>query len=291
MKNIGFIGIGLMGSPMSTRLLKAGFNLTIWNRSPKKCFSLCEQGASQALSIKDLVLDSDLIFLCLTDTEAVQSVFNDIQPHLSSGQVIVDFSSIDPIVTQSFSFTVEKLGAHWVDSPVSGGVSGAKSGSLAIMAGGDEVIVDELRPLLKCLSSRVTYMGGSGSGQYTKICNQMIVSCNALVIAEAVALAEKSGVNSQRLAEAFEGGFADSKPLQILAPEMSERRFEPIKWHVKTLLKDLDMAVEHSREIKSSTPMSALAAQLMRLHASNGFSEKDPSTLINLYAQAANDEI
>ena len=243
------------------------------------------------MSIKDLVLDSDLIFLCLTDTEAVQSVFNDIQPHLSSGQVIVDFSSIDPIVTQSFSFTVEKLGAHWVDSPVSGGVSGAKSGSLAIMAGGDEVIVDELRPLLKCLSSRVTYMGGSGSGQYTKICNQMIVSCNALVIAEAVALAEKSGVNSQRLAEAFEGGFADSKPLQILAPEMSERRFEPIKWHVKTLLKDLDMAVEHSREIKSSTPMSALAAQLMRLHASNGFSEKDPSTLINLYAQAANDEI
>lgn len=291
MRNIGFIGMGLMGSPMSIRLLKAGFNLTIWNRSPEKCFPLCEQGASKALSIKDLVLDSGLIFLCLTDTEAVQSVFNDIQPHLSSGQVIVDFSSIDPIVTQSFSSTVEKLGAHWIDSPVSGGVSGAENGSLAVMAGGNEAIVDELRPLLKCLSSRVTYMGESGSGQYTKICNQMIVSCNALVIAEVVALAEKSGVNSQKLAEAFEGGFADSRPLQILAPEMSERCFEPIKWHVKTLLKDLDMAVEYSKKNKSSTPMSALAAQLMRLHAGNGFSTKDPSTLINLYAQAANDEI
>lgn len=291
MRNIGFIGMGLMGSPMSIRLLKAGFNLTVWNRSPKKCLPLCEQGASQALSIKDLVLNSDLIFLCLTDTEAVQSIFNDIQPHLSSGQVIVDFSSIDPIATQLFSYTVEKIGAHWIDSPVSGGVSGAESGSLAVMAGGNEAIVDELRPLLKCLSSRVTYMGESGSGQYTKICNQMIVGCNALVIAEVVALAEKSGVNSQKLAEALEGGFADSKPLQILAPEMSERRFEPIKWHVKTLSKDLDMAVEYSKKNQSSTPMSALAAQLMRLHASNGFSEKDPSTLINLYAQAANDEI
>jgi 3-hydroxyisobutyrate dehydrogenase len=291
MKNIGFIGMGLMGSPMSIRLLKAGFNLTIWNRSPEKCLPLCELGASQALSIKDLILGSDLIFLCLTDTEAVESVFNDIQPHLSSGQIIVDFSSIDPIATQSFSHSVEKLGAYWIDSPISGGVSGAESGSLAIMAGGNEAIVDELRPLLKCLSSRVTYMGESGSGQYTKICNQMIVSCNALVIAEVIALAEKSGVNSQMLAKAFEGGFADSKPLQILAPEMSERHFEPIKWHVKTLLKDLDMAVEYSKKNQSSTPMSALAAQLMRLHASNGFSTKDPSTLINLYVQAANDEI
>jgi 3-hydroxyisobutyrate dehydrogenase len=291
MKNIGFIGMGLMGSPMSIRLLKAGFNLTIWNRSPEKCLPLCEKGASQALSIKDLILGSDLIFLCLTDTEAVESVFNDIQPHLSSGQIIVDFSSIDPIATQSFSHSVEKLGAYWVDSPISGGVSGAESGSLAIMAGGNEATVDELRPLLNCLSSRVTYMGESGSGQYTKICNQMIVSCNALVIAEVIALAEKSGVNSQMLAKAFEGGFADSKPLQILAPEMSERHFEPIKWHVKTLLKDLDMAVEYSKKNQSSTPMSALAAQLMRLHASNGFSTKDPSTLINLYVQAANDEI
>ncbi len=289
MKTIGFIGIGLMGGPMSSRLLDAGFPLSVWNRSPEKSLPLVDKGAKQATSVTDLVSSCDVICLCLTDTMAVEQVFADMQFELVQGQIIVDFSSIDPIATRKLANQAQEKGVFWVDCPVSGGVPGAVAGSLAMMAGGEEPIVDLLRPILAHLSSRVTYMGPSGAGQYTKICNQMIVSCNALVIAEMVALAEKAGVNSQKLAEAFAGGFADSKPLQILAPEMSERRFDPIKWHVKTLSKDLDMAVEHSKIVGSSTPMSGLAAQLMRLHASRGFADKDPSTLIKLYTEAAND--
>lgn len=288
-RNIGFIGIGLMGAPMSARLLEAGFSLSIWNRSANKCSALEAQGAYRATSIDELVSRVDVVCLCLTDTQAVQSVFAQMVPHLSSGQIIVDFSSIDPEATRELAVTALEYDVHWIDCPVSGGVPGAVAGTLAMMAGGDKAVLERLASVLAPLSARVTYMGESGAGQYSKICNQMIVSCNVLVIAEVIALAEKAGVNSSKLAEAFAGGFADSKPLQILAPEMAERRFEPIKWHVKTLAKDLDMAVEHSKLVGSSTPMSGLASQLMRLHASRGFADKDPSTLIELYTEAAND--
>jgi len=141
--------------------------------------------------------------------------------------------------------------------------------------------------VLLALGQRVTHMGAVGAGQVTKACNQMIVACNALVIAEVVALAERSGVDAKRIAEALAGGFADSKPLQILAPQMAESRFEPVKWHVRTLLKDLDGAVKFSREQGSATPISGLAAQLMRLHGGQGYLEQDPATLVHLYRDPA----
>src|SRR3990167_3974546 len=125
----------------------------------------------------------------------------------------------------------------------------------------------------------------AGAGQVTKVCNQMIVACNALVLAEVVALAEQSGVDASLLADALAGGFADSKPLQILAPQMAASQFEPVKWHVRTLLKDLDTAVKLSREVGAATPLSGLAAQLMRLHGSQGHLEHDPATLVQLYRQ------
>jgi len=128
-------------------------------------------------------------------------------------------------------------------------------------------------------------MGPVGSGQTTKICNQMIVSCNVLVIAEMMALAKSAGVDAAKIPEALAGGFADSKPLQIVGPEMADKRFEPVKWRVKTLLKDLHMAVDLAGKQGSAVPMSGLAAQLMQLHGSGGFLEQDPSTLIKLYAQ------
>jgi 3-hydroxyisobutyrate dehydrogenase len=164
-------------------------------------------------------------------------------------------------------------------------VVGAEAGSLAIMVGGETADLERVRPVLLSLGQRVTHMGAVGAGQVTKACNQMIVACNALVIAEVVALAERSGVQASLIAEALAGGFADSKPLQILGPQMAESRFEPVKWQVRTLLKDLDTAVKFSREQGSATPISGLAAQLMRLHGSQGFLEKDPSTLVQLYRE------
>ncbi|MNZ50874.1 2-hydroxy-3-oxopropionate reductase [compost metagenome] len=198
----------------------------------------------------------------------------------------MDFSSLEPTATREMAEQLASQTAMgWLDAPVSGGVAGAEAGSLAIMVGGESADVERIRPVLQNLGQRVTHMGPVGAGQVTKACNQMIVACNALVIAEVVALAERSGVDASLLAEALSGGFADSRPLQILAPQMAESRFEPIKWHVRTLLKDLDGAVKFSREQGSATPISGLAAQLMRLHGGQGYLEKDPATLIHLYRE------
>ena len=172
---------------------------------------------------------------------------------------------------------------HWVDAPVSGGTPGAANGTLAIMAGGRVEDIERVRPILAHLGHRLTRMGDVGAGQVTKVCNQMIVACNALVIAEVVALAEQAGVDSSLIAPALAGGFADSKPLQILAPQMAESQFEPVKWHVRTLLKDLDTAVKLSQQVGSATPLSGLAAQLMRQHGSQGNLEHDPATLVQMY--------
>lgn len=287
--SLAFAGIGLMGLPMSRRLLAAGYPLTVWNRSPEKCAPLAEQGARVAARPADLC-EADIVMLCLADTAAVREVVlgsEGIVERARPGQLLVDFSSAEPAATREMAAELEaRTGMRWVDAPVSGGTPGAAAGSLAIMAGGREEDVERIRPVLAHLGQRLTRMGEVGAGQVTKVCNQMIVACNALVIAEVVALAEKAGVDAGLIAPALAGGFADSKPLQILAPQMAESRFEPIKWHVRTLLKDLDTAVRLSREQGSATPMSGLAAQLMRLHASQGHAEQDPATLVLQYREA-----
>jgi 3-hydroxyisobutyrate dehydrogenase len=173
----------------------------------------------------------------------------------------------------------------WVDAPVSGGTAGAEQGTLAIMAGGAEKDINIARVVLKPLYKQLTHMGDIGSGQVSKICNQMIVSCNVMVIAEMMALAQASGVDAAKIPQALAGGFADSKPLQIVGPEMATNNFEPVKWRVQTLLKDLNMAVDLSTQNGNSIPMSALAAQLMQLHGNQGYLEQDPSTLIKLFAK------
>ncbi|MFY1050467.1 NAD(P)-dependent oxidoreductase [Ectopseudomonas khazarica] len=283
---LAFAGIGLMGLPMTRRLLAAGYPLTLWNRSPDKCAPLLELGAHRVENPAELCRDASVVMLCLANTEVVREVVfgpGGIVEGARPGQLLVDFSSLDPAATQEMAAELEaRSGMRWVDAPVSGGTPGAEAGSLAIMAGGRDEDVERVRPILAHLGQRLTRMGDVGAGQVTKVCNQMIVACNALVIAEVVALAERSGVDASQIAPALAGGFADSKPLQILAPQMAASQFEPIKWHVRTLLKDLDTAVKLSREQGGATPMSGLAAQLMRLHGSQGFLERDPATLVEL---------
>ncbi|WP_409319139.1 NAD(P)-dependent oxidoreductase [Pseudomonas sp. KCJK9016] len=285
--SLGFAGVGLMGLPMCRRLLAAGYPLTVWNRNPDKCAPLVEAGARQVASPAELCRHADVVMLCLADTAVVREVVfgpAGVVEGAENGQLLVDFSSLEPTATREMAAELaQKTGMAWLDSPVSGGVIGAEAGSLAIMVGGDAADLERVRPVLLTLGQRVTHMGGIGAGQVTKACNQMIVACNALVIAEVVALAEQAGVDARLIAEALAGGFADSKPLQILAPQMAESRFEPVKWHVRTLLKDLDTAVKFSREAGSATPVSGLAAQLMRLHGAQGFLAKDPSTLVQMY--------
>ncbi|VXC42709.1 2-hydroxy-3-oxopropionate reductase [Pseudomonas sp. 8AS] len=286
---LAFAGIGLMGLPMTRRLLAAGYPLRVWNRSPGKCLALLELGAQPAAAPLQLCADADIVMLCLADTAAVREVVfgpGGIVEGARAGQLLVDFSSLEPAATREMAAELERrTGMRWVDAPVSGGTPGAEAGSLAIMAGGRLEDIERIRPILVHLGQRLTRMGEVGAGQVTKVCNQMIVACNALVIAEVVALAEQAGVDARLLAPALAGGFADSRPLQILAPQMAESRFEPIKWHVRTLLKDLDTATKLSREQGSATPISGLAAQLMRLHGSQGHLEHDPATLVQLYRE------
>ena len=283
MTKVGFIGIGLMGLPMCRRLLNESVDLTVFNRNSKKCEPLVVEGAKQAQSMEQLAQDVDVIMLCVSNTEAVESVAEQVLPTLRPGQVIVDFSSISPDSTERLAQKVSEKGASWVDCPVSGGVAGAEAGTLAMMAGGDEAVVSSLTELLAPLSQRVTYMGPSGSGQTTKICNQMIVSCNVLVMAEVMAMAKKAGVDASRIPQALQGGFADSTPLQLTGPKMANQDFDEIKWHVKTLLKDLDMANVLAKQLGSAVPMAGLGAELMRQHGSKGFAEQDPATCVLMY--------
>ena len=284
---LGFVGIGLMGLPLSLRLLAAGFRVNVWNRTVAKLDEVSGAGAKVCDSVSELVKASDVVILCLTDTAAVEAVVREqIIGNGSADKLLIDLSSIHPDATRRMAAELRAAcGMRWVDAPVSGGTAGAEQGSLAIMAGGADSDIEIAREVLRPLYSRLTHMGPVGSGQTTKICNQMIVSCNVLVIAEMMALAKSAGVDAAKIPEALAGGFADSKPLQIVGPEMADKRFEPVKWRVKTLLKDLHMAVDLAGKQGSAVPMSGLAAQLMQLHGSGGFLEQDPSTLIKLYAQ------
>jgi 3-hydroxyisobutyrate dehydrogenase len=283
--SLGFIGIGLMGKPLTLRLLKAGFNVNVWNRSADKLDAVAAAGAQVCATVAELVAASDVVILCLADGTVVEQIVgNDILPHARAEQLLIDLSSIAPDLTRRLAQHLKQhCGMRWVDAPVSGGTAGAEQGSLAIMAGGAAEDIAIARQVLAPLYARFTHMGTVGSGQITKICNQMIVSCNVLVIAEMMALAQQAGVDAAQIPQALAGGFADSKPLQIVAPEMAAQQFEPVKWRIKTLLKDLHMAADLAKQQHSAIPMSGLAAQLLQLHGSQGFAEQDPSTLIKLY--------
>ncbi len=284
---LGFIGIGLMGKPLTLRLLQAGFKVNVWNRSKKKLQAVTSAGAKAYDSISDLVRASDVIILCLANSSVVESVVEEnILSSGSSEKLLIDLSSIDPETTKKLAKKLfQQCDMHWVDAPISGGTIGAEKGTLAIMAGGQKDDIAIAKTVLKPLYQQLTHMGPVGSGQVTKICNQMIVSCNVMVIAEMIALAQASGVDAEKIPQALTGGFADSKPLQIVGPEMVTKTFQPIKWRVQTLLKDLNMAADLSKQQGNAIPMSGLAAQLMQLHGKNGFLEQDPATLIKLFAQ------
>ncbi|WP_233578413.1 NAD(P)-dependent oxidoreductase [Aquitalea sp. FJL05] len=283
MERIGFIGLGLMGLPLCRRLQAAGFPLSVWNRSPDKLQQAGAEGLHVSASLTELAERSDILMLCVADAAAVQAVFSQLQSSLRSGQLIIDLSSIDPDTTRRCAERAKQQGASWVDAPVSGGVNGATQGTLVVMAGGRTQDIGRASQALQPLSQRITRMGEVGSGQVSKICNQLIVAANAMLIAEAVALAENNGVDASLLAPALAGGFADSLPLQILAPRMAARQAEPVQWKVATLLKDLDNAGQLSKQSQSATPLAALASQLMRLHAAQGHSNADLSSVIHLY--------
>lgn len=275
---IAFLGMGLMGSRMANRLLNAGFTVAVWNRTASACDELISQGAV-ALMLTEIG-QYPVVLTCLADDSAVQSVIDQITPYLQADQVIVDFSSLSVKKTQLLAQQVAEKQCHWIDSPVSGGTIGAEDGSLVIFAGGASKIIEQLSKIYSVLSQRVTHMGNIGTGQATKICNQLIVAANSTLIAEAVTLAARSGVDTRLLAPALAGGFADSKPFQILAPRMATKSFEPVQWKVQTLSKDLYNAVKLAEQFQLNIPVAEKALLQLKSHQNNGFSDADLSTVI-----------
>lgn len=280
---IAFLGIGLMGSRMATRLIQAGFQVAVWNRTASACDELLDIGA-QSLELSNIG-EYPVILICLADDKAVKAVFEQIQPNLKAKQVIVDFSSLSVAATKTLAQAATTHDVIWIDSPVSGGTAGAEQGTLVIFAGGDAQTITELTPIYNVLSQRVTRMGDTGTGQATKICNQLIVAANSALIAEAVALADRAGVDTTLLAPALAGGFADSKPFQILTPRMATHTFEPVQWKVQTLSKDLNNAVTLANNVNLDIPVAQKALLQLQTHQKNGFAEKDLATMIQLIEQ------
>lgn len=280
-----------MGSRMAKRLLDAGLKVSVWNRTPSACEPLLNAGASafsfDATSMQDPISTDtilhNIIMLCLADDAAVHRVVQRLLPSLRKGQVIVDFSSLSVEMTQQLATQVAAKQVAWIDAPVSGGVIGAETGTLVIFAGGNEQQVNALRPILAPLAQRVTYMGSTGTGQATKICNQLIVAATSTLISEAVELAKRAGVDTSLLAPALADGFADSKPLQILSPRMATHTFSPVQWKVQTLAKDLNNAVQLANQHQLNIPVATLALKQLQKHQSQGYSDADLASLILLH--------
>ena len=268
-EKLGYLGLGMMGFPMTRRLLDAGYDVTVWNRSPGKAAGPVEAGAKLAATPRDVAANADIIFMCLTDASAVEQVVfgpDGLAAASGGGKLVVDFSSIHPDAARSIAARLKQAtGMGWIDAPVSGGTKGAEEGSLAVMAGGDAADIERARPYVLAMARRFTHMGPTGAGQTTKLCNQVIVGCAMAVLAEATRLATNAGIDAKRLPEALAGGFADSIPLQLFVPRMAQGIHSPPLGHIATMLKDLDTVVDVARATSSPVPMAALAAQLFRL--------------------------
>jgi 3-hydroxyisobutyrate dehydrogenase len=269
MHKLGYLGIGLMGRPMTQRLLDAGYDVTVWNRSPGKAAALIEKGAVTAHTPRDVAASARIIFMCLTDAAAVEEVVFGVDGLASvpgEGKLVVDFSSIHPDAARSMAARLKEAnGMGWIDAPVSGGTKGAEEGTLAVMAGGDAADIARVTPYIKAMARGFTHMGPVGAGQTTKLCNQMIVGCTMAVLAEATRLGTNAGIDAKRLPEALAGGFADSIPLQLFVPRMVAGIHSPPLGHIATMLKDLDTAIDVAQDTSSPAPMVALAAQLFRM--------------------------
>jgi 3-hydroxyisobutyrate dehydrogenase len=268
-EELGYLGLGMMGFPMTRRLLNAGHKVAVWNRSAGKARPLVDAGAKLAANPREVAASSSIIFMCVTDAAAVEDVVfgpDGIGSVPGAGRLVVDFSSIHPDKARSIAARLnEANGMGWIDAPVSGGTKGAEEGTLAVMAGGDAADIERVRPYVLAMARRLTHMGPTGAGQMTKLCNQVIVGCAMTVLAEATRLAVNSGIDAGRLPEALAGGFADSIPLQLFVPRMVQGIYSPPLGHIATMLKDLDTVAEVAHDTSTPVPMAALAAQLFRL--------------------------
>ena len=288
---IGYIGIGLMGMPMTLRLLQLGYSVTVFDIASERTDLACASGAKLAATPAQVVHENDIILLNLPTTDAVEmAVFgeNGVATAIRPPQLIVDFSTVKVDKGRAFSAKLrDKSGCGWIDAPVSGGPPACAAGNLTIMAGGDAAEVDRVRPLMADIAGQFTLMGQSGAGLTAKMINQLIVGCTHAVMAEAAVLAEAAGIDAARIPDCLAGGYADSSMLQKLYPRIIARDFAP-QGYARQLLKDLEMLNEFAGGLKARLPMSGPALTLYRVLIHLGHSKLDTAAIFKLYEQTAN---
>jgi 2-hydroxy-3-oxopropionate reductase len=287
---IGFIGLGIMGSPMAQHLLAAGHELFVRTRSkvPEalQAATVCPTNAAVAQA-------SEVVFLMLPDTPDVELVLlgkDGVASGLSKGKTVVDMSSISPIETKRFAKAINDLGCDYLDAPVSGGEVGAKAGSLTIMVGGSDAVFERIKPLFELMGKNITLVGGNGDGQTTKVANQIIVALNIAAVGEALLFASKAGADPAKVRQALMGGFAASRILEVHGERMIKRTFNP-GFRIALHQKDLSLALAGAKAIGVALPQTASAAQLMQVCAANGWDQLDHSALVKALETMAAHEV
>ena len=293
---IGFIGLGIMGTPMAEHLLKAGHALFVYSRGELPP-SIADSSATQCPDSRSVAESADVIFTMVPDTPDVEAVLFGADG-LAEGlakkgdvrKTIVDMSSISPIATKVFAKKINDLGADYLDAPVSGGEVGAKNATLSIMVGGEQDVFDRIKPLLDLMGKNITLVGGNGDGQTAKVANQIIVALNIEAVGEALLFASRAGADPARVREALLGGFASSKILEVHGERMIKRTFDP-GFRIQLHQKDLNLALSSARELGVALPNTAMAQELFNSCVAHGGKAWDHSGMVRALEMMSNFEI
>jgi 2-hydroxy-3-oxopropionate reductase len=292
MSKIGFIGLGIMGTPMAGHLIKAGHEVFLYTHGSVPA-TLVEAGGKACGSSKEVAQNADIIITMVPDTPHVASALfgeNGVAEGLSNGKVVVDMSSISPVETKVFAERIKALGCEYVDAPVSGGEVGAKAASLTIMVGGSEAAFDRVKPLFELMGKNITLVGENGAGQTCKVANQIIVALNIEAVGEALLFASKMGADPAKVRQALMGGFAASRILEVHGERMVKRTFDP-GFRIELHQKDLNLALSSARAVGVSLPNTATAQELFNSCAAHGGGGWDHSAMVRALEKMANFEI
>lgn len=281
---VGVVGLGIMGAPMALNLLRAGFPVVVWNRTPERIGPLADAGAQPADSPCELTAQADVTITMLSDTPDVEAVYRAPDGVLAGvgadrPRVLVDMSTIQPRVARELAEEAAARGAAMLDAPVSGGDVGAREATLSIMVGGDADVLARVQPVLAALGTTVTHCGPSGAGQVVKACNQVVVALTLEALGEALVLGSKAGVEPAVIVEALSGGLGASRVLEMRGPKLLARDFTP-GFKLDLHAKDLAIVLATARELGVALPGTALVDQLFHAEQSRGHGEADNSTVV-----------
>ena len=287
---IGFIGLGIMGKPMSKNLIKAGYDIVVYNRNKSSVEELVELGAESVNSPKEVAEISDVIITMLPNSPQVIDVClgkDGVIEGARDGQVVIDMSSIDPLKSREVSDALLAKGVEFLDAPVSGGEPKAIEGTISVMVGGKRSVFDKYYDIMNAMAGSVVYVGEVGAGNITKLSNQIIVALNIAAMSEAFTLATKAGVDPELVYQAIRGGLAGSTVLDAKAPIVMDRKFDP-GFRIELHLKDLQNVLDTSHELGVSLPLTAQVMEIMQALKADGHEKDDHSAIVKYYEKMNN---